>query len=211
MTLRELSALVSLIIVVFGTIWYICLVLWGQKVKPVLATWIVLSGTMTLGFVTYLTAPKHSLISNIGNTSGVITTLSVFLAVAWKNMKGGKRVQFNRFQFWSLMISLAIAILWIAIVWGFKGTGIVPNILTQILMAVGYIVTAERLWYATKNTESLMLWWCVAISSAIALYTAILSHDGLAVLYSVRATITSGTLVWLMYRADKKSQLIIAS
>ncbi len=208
MTLREWSALMSTIIVFAGTIWYIYLAVKGDKVKPVLASWIVIGSTMSLSFATYWTTPKHSLVSNACNAASVINCVSILFIALWLNHKQGKGFAFTKFQKNCLWISFMIMIFWIVLVWGLKGTGIIPNILTQILMVIGYLVTAEKLWYADRNSESLFTWWCITIASAIALYTATVSHDGLALLYAIRATIASATLVWLMHRAERKALLL---
>jgi hypothetical protein len=200
LTLRELSALVSTIFVIFGTVWYIVVAISGEKVKPILASWIVFAGTMTLSFATYWTAPKHSLISNACNAASVISTLSI-LGTVWYLQKG-KPVQFSGFQKICLWTSAAIAVLWVTLVWGFKGSGIVPNILTQVLMVIGYLVTVQKLWSAKQNTESIITWGSIMIASIIALYTGIVSDDTLAILYSVRAAVASATIVVLMVRIE---------
>jgi len=206
MTLRELSALVTTIIILVGTTWYIFAALKGTKVKPVLPSWIVMSGTMTLSFATYWTSPKHSLISNAINAVSVLSTGAILIVAIYLHFRNGDSVRFSRFQKWCLWISAFIAAFWIIAVWGLKGTGIVPNILTQILMLIGYLVTIQKIWGAPKNTESLFTWWCLVIASIIGLYTGIVSHDGLAILYAARATLASATLVWIMHRIERKSQ-----
>jgi lipid-A-disaccharide synthase-like uncharacterized protein len=208
MTLREISALVSTILVIVGTFWYIRLALKGEKVKPVLASWVVIGGTMTLSFATYWTTPRHSLVSNACNAISVLSTGSILITAAWLTMQQRKGLSFSKFQKICLWISLAIAIFWIVLVWGFKGTGIVPNILTQILMLIGYLVTAEKLWHATSNSESLFTWWCILLAGVVALYTGIASHDRLVILYAARTTFGTVVLIWLMYRAEREAQLV---
>ena len=205
MTLREFTALVSAVLITVGTIWYIYVAIKGDKVKPVLASWIVVCGTMVLSFTTYWTSPKHSIVSNASNVAGVISTVGILITVLWLNLKNEGVIHFSRFQKGSLAAASVIATFWVIIVWGFNRTGFYPNILTQILMLVGYFVTAEKLWQATKNTESLFTWTTIMIGSAIALYTGIVSRDTLATLYATRATVTSATIVWLMYRIELKN------
>lgn len=208
MTLREFSALTSAILVIVGTAWYIYVAIWGDKVKPVLASWIVLSGTMALSFATYWTSPGHSLVNNSCNAASVISTLSILVTVLWLHLRnGGAAINFSEFQKWCLMISGMVATLWVTLVWGFHGTGIVPNILTQMLMVVGYLVTAEKLWQSTKNTEPLFTWLCIMVSSMVALYTGIVSSDALATLYAARATVASTTIVWLIYKVELKNRV----
>ena len=164
-----------------------------------------MTGTMILSFATYWTTPKHSIVSNACNASSLLSTLSILIAILWLYPFKKIKVLFSKFQKWCLAISGAIAIFWAIVVWGLNGTGVVPNILTQILMLIGYLVTAEQLWYSRKNTESFVTWICIALASTIAIYTAWVSSDFLAGLYAVRASLASITLVWLMYRAKQNA------
>ena len=111
------------------------------------------------------------------------------------------------------MISGLIAVFWVTLVWGFNGTGFVPNILTQFLMFVGYLVTAEKLYRSTKNTESIVTWSCIVFGNAIALYTGIVSSDTdiLAIIYAGRATVLSVTIVGLMCRIEGKNRIARAN
>lgn len=204
MTPREISALVSTILVIVGTTWYIHLALKGIKVKPVLATWIVLTVTMTLSFVSYLASPNPSIVNNACNGISIFSTAAILITAIRFNRQEGKGVNFNLFQKRSLMLSGWILIVWfvIILIWGFKGSGIVPNILTQVLMLIGYAVNAERLWRAPRNTDSLFLWWCILGASGTALYSGVITHDPLVILYGSRATFGTLVLVILMYRVE---------
>ena len=207
MTPREISALVSTILVIVGTVWYIYLVVTGTKVKPVLATWIVTSCGTILSFATYWTSPKHSLVSNAYNAISIVTINAILIATAWKNRKDGVVIRFNGFQKVCLGVSSAIAIYWVVLVWCLGGTGIKPNILTQVLMFIGYLITAERLWHAKKNSESLFAWWCILSAGMIALYTGIVSHNGLSILFAARTSFGVALLLWLMHRAERKARI----
>ncbi len=205
MTTREYSALISMILVIVGTCWYIHLIVINEKVSPVIGSWIINCGATLLSLFTYLTTPKHSLVSNATNTISVVTISSILAFAWWYGSKRGKKVTFNPFQKWSLFCSLMIALLWIVIVWGYHRTGILPNILTQVMMLVGYAVTAERLLHAEKNTESLFTWWCILAASLVGLITGILSDDMLAILFTSRTFIGTAVLVTLMHRLERRS------
>jgi len=208
MTLREISALVSSSVMMIGTFWYIYLVIKGDdRVKPILATWIILASTMTLGMATYWTSPKHSLIGNIGNATGVVSTISILSVIVCVSLNRGIKLAFSEFQKWCLKVAGFIALLWIVLVWGFGGTGVIPNILTQILMLVGYVATGERLMRADRNTEPFFFWTCIMLSGAFAIYVAVKSIDPLAYIYAVRATVTTSILLILMYLANRKSKM----
>ena len=129
LTPRELSALISSIVMMVGTCWYIFQILKKDAVyRPVLASWIVLGGTTTLSFATYWTTPHHSLVSNACAATSILSTGSIMLAVLY--LTKGRKTSFTRFQKWSLLFSGIIAIFWIILVWGLNRTGLVPYILT---------------------------------------------------------------------------------
>ncbi len=201
-----MSALTSTIILVIGSIWYIIQVAKNDAVKPVLATWIVTSFGTVLSFATYWTSPHHSLVSNAYNAISIVTINSILISVAIKNRANGVKLSFNTFQKVCLMVSTVIAIFWAVLVWGLGGTGIVPNILIQVLMLIGYLITAERLLSAKKNTEPLSAWWFVLVASLIAMYTGIVSRNTLSIIFASRTTFGVGLLIWLMIRAEHRSR-----
>ena len=73
---KVIVAVVSTIIMIFGSGWYVWQAILDKKVKPVLASWIILSVTLTLSFATYWTTKKHSLIGNIGGLASAVAKLS---------------------------------------------------------------------------------------------------------------------------------------
>lgn len=205
MTLRENAAIVSSVLVIVGTIWYIYLALSGKKVKPVLAAWIVNSVATILSFATYWTAPKHNLVSNAYNATSILTINAILVAAVILTLREKKGLSFNSFQKKCLWGSLLITIFWIVVVWGFRGTGIVPNIMTQIMMLIGYFVIAERLWRATKNTESLFSWWCIVLASLAGMVTAAISRDWLASIFAGRTLFGSLIIVLLAHSAERRN------
>lgn len=208
MTLREISAITSAILMIIGAIWYIYCSLRGNKVKPVLTSWIIITGTTTLSFATYWTSPRHNIINNSANAASLIASLSILIVLLCLRIYDRHAVGFSTFQKLSLFASGIIALFWVALVWVFHGTGIVPNILTQVLMIVGYTVTVQKLWRSTKNTESMVLWSCVILGGGVALYNAIVNLDSLAILYASRSTLSSAAIVWLMCRIERKNRFI---
>jgi hypothetical protein len=206
MTLREKAAVMSAVLVIVGTIWYIFLALYGKKVKPVLAAWIVNSVATILSFATYWTAPKHSLVSNAYNLTSIFTINAILITAIVVMRREKKRLSFSPFQIKCLWCSALITILWIVLVWGFNGTGIIPNILTQVMMLIGYFVIAERLVRTATNTESLFAWWCIVLASLAGMVTAAISNDWLASLFAGRTLVGSLILVLIMHWAERKSR-----
>lgn len=208
MTLREKAAVVSAVLVIVGTIWYIYLALSGKKVKPVLAAWIVNSVATILSFATYWTAPKHSFVSNAYNFTSMFTINAILFASLILMRREKKGLSFSPFQTKCLWGSALIAILWVVLVWGFRGTGIVPNILMQIMMLIGYFVIGERILTSGKNTESLISWWCIVSASLAGMVTAAMSNDWLASLFAGRTFFGSLVLVLLMHRLERRSKVL---
>lgn len=209
MTLREIFALASAAVMTVGTVWYIVLISKkNENVKPVLAAWIVMASTLNLSFATYWTSPKHNLISNAGNAAAAISSFSILAVIVWLQIKHSVKLVFSSFQKWCLGIAGAIAALWVIVVWGLGGTGVIPNMLTQMLMLVGYVATGERLLKSEKNTEPFFFWICIFISGVFALFVAVKSIDPLAYVYAVRATVTTAILLVLMYIADRKPKTV---
>ncbi len=208
MNARELSALVATIVGLASTSWYIYLLVQRKKVKPVLATWIVLSVTIGLSLLTYVTAPRHNLVSNIGNSLGLLNCLSILVTILWVSRNDPHEVHFSPRQKKILAWASGIFLLWILIVlWrGLHGSGILPNILLQVLILVGYAFTAEKLWHARENTEPLFTWWCINVSSLFAAGTAYYSDDWLAFAFSLRGTLGCSVLLWRMHIAEARAK-----
>ncbi len=209
LTLREWSALVSATLMLGGGTWYIVQIVKGT-IHPQLAAWIVLGGTLCLSFATYWTNPSRSIVSNVANAVAALEGFATLVVLVIRDMRSREKISFTPFQKFCLKASAFIAILWVVIVWGFHGTGLVPNVLTQVLMIIGYIMMIPKLWNAKKNTDSYVLWSCIGLSCLFGLYTAVVSRDNLAILYATRGLIASTTIVYLMYRADRKYRLSMA-
>jgi hypothetical protein len=195
----EISALLASAIITLGLFWYIGLVLMG-RIRTVVASWIVSTVALTLSLVTYSSSPRANWFGaslNIASALSVAITLAVVYLRAIHN---GEKVVFTSFQKTCLKASALITLMWIVIVWGFRGTGIVPNLLTQALIIISYSMLIVRFWKADRNTESLLTWWCILVSSVIGLYTAWTKVDWLAFIYALRSTVMCGILIFALHR-----------
>ena len=201
-----ISAIASAAIMAAGTIWYVYLIV-TDKVAPLLPAWIVSGTTLSLSFATYWTSPRHSLIGNIANSTAALGAGLILAILGVRYWIKGEKIVFSPFQVICLKSSLAIAILWIVIVWGFGKSGLIPNLMTQALMIVSYVIYFQKTWNADKNTESYILWGSIVLSTLFGLYGAIERDEGLSILYAVRSGACASTLIWLMHRADRKYRL----
>lgn len=205
MKTQEFSAILSGIIITIGLFWYIRLVMRG-KIGTVVASWIVSTVATTLSFVTYYTSPKANWLGGFLNATSAIAVGGTLIAVYARGKTEGQRVCFNPFQKKCLIASTLITILWIVMVWGMGGTGVIPNLLTQVLLIISYSMLIAKFWKADHNTESLVTWWCVLISSIIALYTAYAKSDALAFVYATRSTVMCGILIFALHRLERKNR-----
>lgn len=191
-----------------GTLWYIWLVMRG-RIEPLLTSWIIFATTMSIGFWSYWNSPVHSFKGNIGNLTGVGSTVPILLAVViTQTLRKNLRVKFNPFQTKCLLMAGGILCLWFALRFmiGNATAAAVSNVLTQILMVVGYVALAERLYNATKNTESLFTWIAITLASLFSMIPAIENSDKLGCIYGIRATITSLITVGLILRLLRRTK-----
>jgi hypothetical protein len=208
----EISAWASVIIVVLGTAWYQKL-LWQRKVQTIAATWIVATTAMLLNAVTYWTTPGASFAGFALALVSISTIGSILVAVLVYSHADGKRIEFLPFQKKCLIVSGIILVVWVVVMM-LGGTGKVPFFLTQILMIISYSMLVRKYWNANENKESLVLWWSVGISSAIAIITAHYKDahmpwcDSMSWWYAIRSTGMCMILLPVLHRAAWRGRLI---
>jgi hypothetical protein len=202
-----MTAIASALVIMFGLFWYIWLVRLG-KIQTVVASWIVSTTALVLSLVTYFTSPNANWLGGTLNAASAFSVALTLVAVYIRSLFDHKKVEFNPFQKKCLITSLCITILWVVIKWGMHGTGVIPNILTQLLLVISYSMLIVKSWKADKNTEFLLTWWCVFLSSVIGLYTAWVKADKLAFIYALRSTIMCGILIFALHRIDWKASSV---
>lgn len=198
-----LPVLVAVAIWTAGTIWYIRQILGGQF-KPTLPAWIIMSTTTILGLVSFFLAPNPTFESGIGFIAGAASSLSVFSVILYQVLHEKHAIQFNRFQKACLIIATQIVVVWIGLKFLVNGelASFVANVLTQVLMTIGYISLAERLWYAEKRVESLFFWTTIFLGGLCSLVVPIQEENALGIIYGLRASVTSLITVGLLLRIE---------
>jgi hypothetical protein len=85
---REISALIAVIIQVGGAAWY-CYVIVKRRVQPPLASWILFATAITISFAAYWDTPRHTLIGNIGNFIAMVNIWgpSSYFILRWHGIK----------------------------------------------------------------------------------------------------------------------------
>lgn len=197
------AALIVTVIMFFVTVRY-CYLTVQNKIYPVPATWIVASTTMSVSFWTYWHTAEHSILSNIGNATGVLNTLfivTVVIFVRWK--RGELSIAFTPHQKLSLKIVVVILFLWISLLFitSEHVAAAISNVMTQILMLYAYYILLVHLWYADQNTEDYLVWYMAFLAMIFALFAA---QDLLACVYSLRAIVSNFLVIIFMMRVDKR-------
>ncbi|MFA5070211.1 MAG: hypothetical protein WC528_02930 [Patescibacteria group bacterium] len=202
--MRELSVILVALIMFGVTIRY-CYLINTRAKHPVPATWIIISLTMILGFITYMRSPVHSWTGNVGNATGVLNTSVICFFVLWTRYRDGElKLAFSRFQKGTLVAAAGIILFWMM----FRQASW-SNVLTQLLVVIGYIATLQHLWTSPKNTEPFSVWIGTGIAMLIALYPALIDGDSLAVLYATRATVTTLLVVAFMLRIEYRQRMMV--
>ena len=163
---------------------------WKREISPALSTWIIFLLGTGLSLATYAIEEDHDFLSGILNTMDIIVVVAVLAAIIiW----GNRKMRFKPFEKWYLWGVGAI------VAYGMlSGDAWTSNILTQILISVGYFPTIQNLLTEKKNTESFTGWILVAVAGFIALYPATVNGNVLATLYATRTVVLVAAIIAIM-------------
>ncbi len=188
-----------------GSLWYVRLALTNQ-ITPALTPWIIMSTTMILGVVSYWIADKPSMASQVAFITATSSIIINFFVVLYVTVERRREISFNKFQKCMLALSGTIVITWILLKFAIGGenASFITNILTQVLMTIGYVALAERLWFAKSQIESTFFWSTVFLGGIPFLILAIKDRDTLGIVFAIRSVTTSGITVALLLRIKAK-------
>ena len=88
-----------------------------------------------------------------------------------------------------------IAIIWIPL---HHHLATPANIVTQFILAAGYIPLCRELYYAETNTEDFPLWFGTLIKAGIAFSLAASHSNSLGMVYSIRLAVCTSVVLTLM-------------
>ncbi|OGY96375.1 MAG: hypothetical protein A2122_01380 [Candidatus Liptonbacteria bacterium GWB1_49_6] len=184
----------------FGTVcaslwfagWYSLQILAGP-VDPSSATWLIFWIAVMLSFSTYRRSERKSAVDNIANASDIAGTSIIFGAVFYRG--GVQALHFKAFDAGCLVAAMMIIGFWAV-----TKNHIMANLLTQVLLVVGYFPTISKLLASKENTESLAAWFIMWAGSALALYPPLAAEEKnwLAAVYAIRALIFTSVLIGIM-------------
>lgn len=188
--MREFSIYSVTLIIFLITVRYIWLLV-KKKIKPALAMWIIFSIAIVMSLITYLSEGNYDLFDNIMNTVDLVYVVTISIAIF---IFGDKSSKFSKFDKGSLVIVLIIVIFWI-----FTQNHKVTNIIIQLILVIAYFPVVKKLTDSKENSEPFLVWIGMLLAPAISL----LSSKGLlATIYSTRAIICVGLLLFLMLRIE---------
>lgn len=153
--------------------------------------WIFFTIAVAISLTTYLESAHFSMLDNILNTTDLVLTFTVTVAI-W--LWGDHTSRFSRFD----KVCLA-AVTIILMFWMVTKNHVVTHALTQAILVIAYFPVVSRLWKTRENTESFVIWIGMLLAPALSLLS---SKGTLATIYSVRAIVCIVVLLVLMLRVE---------
>jgi len=158
-----------------------------KEIKPALAMWIMFSIAVAMSLITYLKEGNYEFTDNILNSVDVIYVITVSVAIA---LFGEKSSKITRFDLGCLIVVGLIVVFWV-----FTQNHLITNFMIQTILVIAYFPVVKRLFETRVNSEPFLIWTGMLIAPVLSL----LSSKGLlATVYSVRAIICVGILLFLM-------------
>ncbi|HNW71864.1 MAG TPA: hypothetical protein PKK70_02990 [Candidatus Paceibacterota bacterium] len=175
--------------------------IYKHKIFPALSTWIIFLCGVGLSFVTYIISEKNDLSSGVLNTIDLLNVVVVTIAII---LWGKRSLHLKPFEKWYL-VAVGLIIFYGII----TGDAWSSNILTQVLISVGYFPTIHGLLKSRVNTESFIGWGINLLVSFFALYPASVNGNLLAIIYATRAAVLISVLLIIMVYCEltKKKKL----
>lgn len=191
----EISVLLTVSLMVVAAINYVRCT-WARKIKPVLATWILIVVTMALSFWMYWVSPWKSWTANVGIIAALVNTSIILTGVIATNVRYGTlRVAFDKTQKWCLTSGAGVVVFW-----SLTDQPLSSYILVQCIALIGYFATMKQLWKAEFSTEPLFVWIAVLLASICALYPAWVKSDPFAWIFLGRAIPSTAIMIYLIAR-----------
>jgi hypothetical protein len=172
-----------------------------HQVEPALSTWLIfLAGTST-SFLSYLVSSRNNYSSGVLMGADVMGDIIVILSIVFFGITRWKLKPFEKYY----LLGLGLIILF----WLLSHDAFHSNLLTQLLLSLGYLPTMHTIIKFKRNTESILVWTLILAASLISIYPAFgawqNSHNILALIYSVRSVVLVGLSVLLMLFYKQKT------
>lgn len=164
-------------------------------IKPSLAMWVFFTIAVAGSLATYLSEGDFTPWDNILNTADLL--LCAYVAVIIR-LWGDRTTGFTRFDTGCL-----VAVVVSLVFWGFSREHAAAHSLIQLILVIAYFPVVKRLWNSLENTESFAVWTALMLAPVFSLLS---SKGTLATVYAVRAIVSTGLLMLLMARAERRGR-----
>ena len=199
--MENIAGMLTFLLLILSMVWYGPLIL-RRRVKPAIATWIILFLAMNLATISYHAIPDRTLIENVTLYASALEITIIFIllvVVLWRS--GEFKVAFD----WMQKLCIVVMVM-VVIYWAFNsGQSHVTFWATQTLLVVAYIATIAKAVQLRTAFDSIGSWSFIFASSIVGTIPAIMltSHYGVA--NSIRAIVSSGITVAVLVYYDKKN------
>lgn len=198
MEIYQTSVWITAIVMMVGSFYY-CFEIKKGAVSPPPATFIIAAGTFSLSLFMYSRKPDWSFSANIGLTSAFLSAWTVCIFLTIKLLKEGKFfLSINNWQKFALISASVVFIVWII-----TDNAFVSYVLLQLAALIAYTPVIQKLWNAKKNSESLIFWTSLMLSSLVASYAAYKRNDIEAWIYILRAAPSTLLVIILILRVKR--------
>lgn len=166
------------------------------RVVPTKSSWLIFSVVTGLNVSSFL-ATRFDVVSGAyGITDFVSNTVILAFALVYSS---GVKMQLKSFEKYYLLGAAVCVLFWII-----SSNSFVTNLLAQALIVVGYFPTIHSILAARKSAESKFAWTIWTTGSLLSIYPALVNHNTLAIVYSLRGTILCFTVLMLTCKFQKR-------
>lgn len=179
--------------------WY-AIQAYRQKISPTITTWVVFGAASGLSLWTYFhTAPEDASVNILNFADPMAVVVIIISTLLFTDYKTHLDKTHSVY---------ALGVLVSFFVWLISEANLTSNIMTQLIMFLGYWPTAQTLIQKKENTESYVMWVSVAIAAIAASMPALEAGDIPTYIYVGRTLVMAGIILALMLWYDIRQPAI---
>lgn len=197
---ETLSAILTIILICAAGLTNVYKI-YKKDVDPTLSTWAIILAATVMSFTTYLAAENRDIVAGSLNLADLFSTSSITLSILFLGSRKWKMRSYEKYYFLGLLIVGAF--------WYATSDPFLSNLLTQVIITIGYIPTIHTLYVSKTNTESFTVWGLILSASVLSLYPSVnaflYSNNILALVYSVRSIVLLAIVLSIMFAYRKNN------
>ncbi len=168
--------------------------------------WLIFVLAVGLSFITMIVRSVQSSWSFEGIVYNAADVLMVSSILCSLMKRAGGKIILESYELFYILGVFGICIFWVS-----SGGTYNTNILSQILISLGYAPTIHKMKEKKRNTESFLIWILLFFNALASIYPAALSGKLESFIYSLRATIMTFLFLVFMVIYENKSKKIARS